>query len=77
MLIHNFSEFIEIEHYVNTFTNIETEIKNNKKDLSTNIIWILEIENFKAVCLIFKATEYSAHDRFGQRRLQGRKGRKG
>ena len=34
VLIHNFSEFIEIEHYVNTFTNIETEIKNNKKDLS-------------------------------------------
>ena len=34
VLIHNFGEFIEIEHYVNTFTNIETEIKNNKKDLS-------------------------------------------
>ena len=34
VLIHNFSEFIEIEHYVNTFTNIETEIKNNKKELS-------------------------------------------
>jgi hypothetical protein len=33
VLIHNFSEFIEIEHYVTFFNNVESEIKNNKKDL--------------------------------------------
>ena len=34
VLIHNFSEFIEIEHYINVFNGIESEIKNNKKDLA-------------------------------------------
>ena len=33
VLIHNFSENIEIEHYINFFGQIDTEIKNNKKDL--------------------------------------------
>ncbi len=33
VLIHNFSEFIEIDHYINFFNGVETEIKNNKKDL--------------------------------------------
>ena len=33
VLIHNFSEFIEIEYYVTFFNGVESEIKNNKKDL--------------------------------------------
>ena len=33
VLIHNFSENIEIEHYLNFFGQIDTEIKNNKSDL--------------------------------------------
>ena len=33
VLIHNFSEFIEIDHYITFFNGIESEIKNNKKDL--------------------------------------------
>ena len=33
VLIHNFSEDIEIEHYINFFGQIDTDIKNNKKDL--------------------------------------------
>ena len=32
-LIHNFSEYIEIDQYIAFFNNIENEIKNNKKDL--------------------------------------------
>ena len=34
VLIHNFSENIEIEHYINFFGQIDTEIKNNKKELN-------------------------------------------
>ena len=33
VLIHNFSEYTEIEHYLNFFNSVENEIKNNKKDL--------------------------------------------
>ena len=33
VLIHNFNEFIEIDNYLLFFNNIESEIKNNKKDL--------------------------------------------
>ena len=33
VLIHNLSENIEIEHYINFFGQIDTEIKNNKSDL--------------------------------------------
>ena len=34
LLIHNFNENIEIEHYINFFGQIDSEIKNNKKDLA-------------------------------------------
>jgi len=34
VLIHNFSEYIEIKEYVLFFNNVENEIKNNKKDLA-------------------------------------------
>ena len=34
VLIHNFSENIEIEHYINFFGQIDSEIKNNKSELS-------------------------------------------
>ena len=34
VLIHNFSENIEYENYINFFGQIDTEIKNNKKDLN-------------------------------------------
>ena len=33
VLIHNFDEYIEIEHYILFFNNVESEIKSNKKDL--------------------------------------------
>ena len=34
VLIHNFSEYIEFEHYVTFFNGVENELKNNKKDLA-------------------------------------------
>ena len=36
VLIHNFSENIEIEHYINFFGQLDNEIKNNKKELTKN-----------------------------------------
>ena len=33
VLIHNFSENIEIEYYINLFGQIDSELKNNKSDL--------------------------------------------
>ena len=34
VLIHNFGEDIEIEHYINFFGQIDSVIKNNKKELN-------------------------------------------
>ena len=34
VLIHNYSDEIEIEHYIKFFGQIDTEIKNNKKELN-------------------------------------------
>jgi len=34
IVIHNFSENVDIEHYIRIFSEIESEVNNNKKDLN-------------------------------------------